>query len=63
MLGVLLFYLHETTFRLSCGGRRNFSVGRSLDDFDDDDENPLASCAQDFGMILNSCNKVLIMRM
>jgi uncharacterized protein YacL (UPF0231 family) len=28
-----------------------------------DDENLLVCCAQDFGMILNVCNKVLIMTM
>ena len=57
------FYLCETTFKLSRGGRKNFSVGRSLDDDDDDDENSLLCCAQDIGVVLNGCNKVLIIIM
>jgi hypothetical protein len=43
------FYLYETSFKLSCGGRTNFSVCRFLDD---DDENSLVWCAQGFGMVL-----------
>jgi hypothetical protein len=37
---------------------KHFSVGRSLDD---DDENSLVCCAQEFVMVSNGCNKVLIM--
>jgi len=66
--GSFFFYLHGTSFKLSCGRRQNFSVGRSLDDYDDDDddggggENSLVCCAQDFGTVLNGCNKVLILK-